>query len=170
MHIKSTMINSYNKTIVQCIISSYKNQILAIDWALKGKEGKPDNGLIFQNELHHSMSSCISCGIQLLYIAYQSQFLSQLPLSAWYHQFPDLSLPCAAPAKLILNWTFSFFISRVEVELNRKEFKILHVEKEVRTWKEINTFAKYIAGFSEHCKIANRACLKCPDVSPFTAW
>ena len=49
-------------------------------WAPKEQEGKPDNGLKFLSELRHSMSSCTSSDIQLLYNACQSQSLSQLPL------------------------------------------------------------------------------------------
>ena len=52
---------------------------LANGWDPEEKEEKSCNGLMFPSGLHHSMSSCISSGIQLLCTAYQFQSLSQLP-------------------------------------------------------------------------------------------
>ena len=54
--------------------------LLANGWDQEEKEGKSCNGLMFLTGLHHSMSSCISSGIQLLCTAYQSLSLTQLPL------------------------------------------------------------------------------------------
>lgn len=72
--------------------------ILAKGWCLKDREERPCNVQRYLIELHHAMIFHIDSDILPLCTAYQSQPLSQLPLSVLGHPYPNPSLPCVKPA------------------------------------------------------------------------
>jgi len=78
--ISCTHTNHVHKIAFTCC-HLYKHQASSTTgWAPREREGKLCNDLKFLSERHRSMSFCTSSDIQLLYIACQSQSLSQLPL------------------------------------------------------------------------------------------
>lgn len=83
------------------ILDGFDSRVMTRNPSPTRREESPCNCLRSQNEQHHEVFSCTSCGILSLCIAYLSQFLTQLPLSELCHLFPSPSWPCTKPTRIM---------------------------------------------------------------------